>query len=512
MSVIINGTTGITSPGGDVSAVDNTVSGLTVGKGGGSQSNSVAIGQSALAAVDTGYNVAVGYQALKLNTGAGNTGVGYISLAANTSGAGLAAFGNSTLAVNTTGANNTAVGNTAVTANTTGSANTGIGAGALAANTTASNNTAVGYQAGYSNTTGGAVTFVGYQAGYSNTGDYNAAFGTAAGYSTTSGTNNSSFGAAALYANTTGSSNTAIGRESLRFNTTASYNTAVGYQAGYTGTTTQYNTFMGYQAGYAVTTGNGGNTFIGFGAGNSVTTGAYNTFIGPAGPSYNSGNAMTTGSKNTIIGAYSGNNGGLDIRTLSNYIVLSDGDGNPRGYFPDYGTWTVIQTANSQAGMFQNTNSGFNGDVLLTKASRTTTDATFRAFAYYNTGSSAYKFWVADSGNCQNTNGSYGSFSDAKLKENIVDATPKLDDLMKVKIRNYNLKNDESKLKQIGVIAQELETVFPSLIEETKDLDGDGNDLGTTTKGVKYSIFVPMLIKAIQELKAEFDAYKATHP
>jgi hypothetical protein len=39
---------------------------------------------------------------------------------------------------------------------------------------------------------------------------------------------------------------------------------------------------------------------------------------------------MTTGSKNTIIGSYSGNQGGLDIRTLSNYIVLSDGDGNPR--------------------------------------------------------------------------------------------------------------------------------------------------------------------------------------
>ena len=39
---------------------------------------------------------------------------------------------------------------------------------------------------------------------------------------------------------------------------------------------------------------------------------------------------MTTGAKNTIIGAYTGNQGGLDIRTASNYIVLSDGDGNPR--------------------------------------------------------------------------------------------------------------------------------------------------------------------------------------
>jgi hypothetical protein len=38
---------------------------------------------------------------------------------------------------------------------------------------------------------------------------------------------------------------------------------------------------------------------------------------------------MTTGNKNVILGRYSGNAGGLDIRTASNYIVLSDGDGNP---------------------------------------------------------------------------------------------------------------------------------------------------------------------------------------
>ena len=41
---------------------------------------------------------------------------------------------------------------------------------------------------------------------------------------------------------------------------------------------------------------------------------------------------MTTGSKNTILGNYTGNQGGLDIRTANNYIVLSDGDGNPRAW------------------------------------------------------------------------------------------------------------------------------------------------------------------------------------
>ena len=38
-----------------------------------------------------------------------------------------------------------------------------------------------------------------------------------------------------------------------------------------------------------------------------------------------------------------------------------------------------------------------------------------------------------------------------------------------------------------------------SMVDENVDTDADGNDLGTTTKTVKYSVFVPMLIKAIQE-------------
>ena len=110
------------------------------------------------------------------------------------------------------------------------------------------------------------------------------------------------------------------------------------------------------------------------------------------------------------------------------------------------------------------------------------------------------RMYILGNGNIENINNSYGALSDIKLKENIVDATPKLENLLKVKIRNYNLIGEET--KQIGVIAQELEEIFPSMVDEKEDFDKDGNDLGTTTKSVKYSIFVPMLIKAIQELEA----------
>jgi hypothetical protein len=96
---------------------------------------------------------------------------------------------------------------------------------------------------------------------------------------------------------------------------------------------------------------------------------------------------------------------------------------------------------------------------------------------------------VYGNGNIQNTNGSYGTISDLRLKDNIINSSSKLEDILKVRIVNYNLKKYPNQ-KLLGVVAQELEEIFPSLIET--------NEQGY--KGVKYSIFVPMLIKAIQEL------------
>jgi hypothetical protein len=111
---------------------------------------------------------------------------------------------------------------------------------------------------------------------------------------------------------------------------------------------------------------------------------------------------------------------------------------------------------------------------------------------------------IYGNGNIQNANNSYGSLSDAKLKENVTDATPKLGKLNQVRVVNYNLKGElgHETHKQIGVIAQELEQIFPGMVQESPDFDKDGNDLGTTTKSVKYSVFVPMLIKAMQEQQA----------
>jgi hypothetical protein len=202
--------------------------------------------------------------------------------------------------------------------------NTAVGFSALSANTTGAYNTVLGYQAGLGNTTGNLNTAMGYQAmadGGTITGTENVGIGYISLGKLTSGFNNVGVGNYTLRRNTTGATNTAIGTDALQANTTASNNTAVGYQAGYGTTTAQYSVFVGSRQG---TVGDGdGNTVIGDFAGNARTSGTYNTFLGQS-----AGYLMTTGSKNVITGGYGGNSDGLDIRTASNYVVISDGDGN----------------------------------------------------------------------------------------------------------------------------------------------------------------------------------------
>ena len=131
------------------------------------------------------------------------------------------------------------------------------------------------------------------------------------------------------------------------------------------------------------------------------------------------------------------------------------------------------------------------------------------AYTYYTNSSGSYVlgFAVRATGNVVNVNNSYGQVSDRKLKENIIDATNKLDELKQIKIRNFNFIGDDT--KQIGVIAQELETIFPALITDTEDVDVDGNELGTTTKEVKYSVLLPIVIKAMQEQQTIIEQLKA---
>ena len=166
-----------------------------------------------------------------------------------------------------------------------------------------------------------------------------------------------------------------------------------------------------------------------------------------------------------------------------------------------YATSSIAAVVASDIDMFVFSNTGATYSKSCIVASMVATGGTGSYFFYGQQSTSTVALKIFSNGNIQNTNNSYGAISDARLKENIIDATPKLDDLMKVKVRNYNLKGESN--KQLGVISQELEAIVPNMIEESTNIGSD-----VKIKGVKYSVFVQMLIKAVQELKAEIEILK----
>ena len=121
--------------------------------------------------------------------------------------------------------------------------------------------------------------------------------------------------------------------------------------------------------------------------------------------------------------------------------------------------------------------------------------------------SNSEKFTIKSNGNAENANGTFVQISDVKLKENIVDASSQWDDIKAIRIRNWNFKEETGyeTHTQIGVIAQELETVCPALVTENPDRDDEGNDLGTVTKSIKQSILYMKAVKALQEAQIRIE-------
>jgi hypothetical protein len=325
--------------------------------------------------------------------------------------------------------------------------NTAVGVSALAANTTGSNNTAFGYQAA-SSATGSFATFVGYQAGLNNTDAVggNTAIGWGALKANTSG-RATAVGTECLISQTTGTDNTALGRQSLYNTTTGSSNTSVGYQAGYNSTTCSSNVTIGYQSLYQNSTG-ANNTTVGYGS-LTNSTGGSNTALG-----YNAGSNITSGTNNIMIGLTPQ---GSSV-SVSNEIVICASSASGKG------TTTGFITAGA-GGMYQGNNSA-----------------------------------------------SWSVTSDERLKKNIIDNNVGLGAINAVRVRNFEyrlpeeidseLKESDVVLKtgvQLGVIAQELQTVLPDCVKQES----------TGVLSVDSDPLTWYMINAIKQLSTALDAANA---
>jgi hypothetical protein len=101
----------------------------------------------------------------------------------------------------------------------------------------------------------------------------------------------------------------------------------------------------------------------------------------------------------------------------------------------------------------------------------------------------------------------YSTTSDYRLKEDLKDFNG-LEKISAIKVYDFKWKNINH--RTYGVLAHELQEIIPyAVVGKKDDLEDDGN---IRTQGADYSKIVPVLVKAIQELNAKFEDYKATHP
>jgi hypothetical protein len=103
-------------------------------------------------------------------------------------------------------------------------------------------------------------------------------------------------------------------------------------------------------------------------------------------------------------------------------------------------------------------------------------------------------------------NGTTSYSSDIRLKKNVQTARGYLNDIARLRVVKYQWIGDNPDCQQVelGLIAQEVEEVFPNLIQE-HEIEGVG-----MRKNIKQSVLPFMLLKSIQELKAINDTQAAT--
>jgi hypothetical protein len=177
---------------------------------------------------------------------------------------------------------------------------------------------------------------------------------------------------------------------------------------------------------------------------------------------------------------------------------------------PGYQFESAANTTNFAAMIRNNTSTFGNGLYLYfpNSSSSSTNEGFLRA-----ENSAGVKAYIYTNGSFGSATGTYGALaSDIRLKENVLDASSKLEDLLKLRVVNFNLIEDTDKRKQIGFIAQEFKEIFPSLVYErdTREYDENGNVI----KGLKDSLGLSVgmefaiLTKAIQELNYKIEQLK----
>lgn len=160
----------------------------------------------------------------------------------------------------------------------------------------------------------------------------------------------------------------------------------------------------------------------------------------------------------------------------------------------------IVSQSGDKTGIAVSTNStGGSSAILVQAAQNNATTMTMLTNGGANVAGVIY---------CSGSTTSYSTSSDYRLKTNVQPIQNALARIAQLKPCSYTWKSDGAAGE--GFIAHELQAVVPQCVTGKKDeVDACGNPV---YQGVDTSFLVATLVKAIQELKSDFDAYKATHP
>ena len=269
--------------------------------------------------------------------------------------------------------------------------------------------------------------------------------------SPTDANQNLTLGGGALIAVSSGSNNTAVGGLSLAANTSGSFNTATGYDTLSANTTGANNTAIGVASLGSTTIGTS-NTVVGFGGLFANTTGINNTAIGTDALKNN-----TAGSNNIGIGFDAAMN--VSPSSSNNIHISNSGASGDSGVIK-------IGTPGTQGAVFvggvRGISTGLGGAVPV----------------------------LID------TNGQMGTASSsARFKEDIHDMGDASSALMRLRPVTFRYKQpytDGSKPLDYGLIAEEVENVYPDLV--VKDAKGQ-------IQTVQYQKLTPMLLNELQKME-----------
>jgi hypothetical protein len=260
-----------------------------------------------------------------------------------------------------------------------------------------------------------------------------------------SGCHNTASGAYALYSDTSGSYNTGTGLSSLFSNISGSNNTATGAEALYSSLTGGNNTANGFQSMYNNTSGSN-NAAIGYQALYSNTTGSFNSALG-----YQALINSQSGLGNIGVGPFAGQN-------------IAQGKFNI-----DIGSWGSADESNTIR-------------IGLPKYHSTTYIAGITSSQV--TGAQVYV----------TANGQLGVLaSSERYKTEITTLAPASERLAQLRPVSFHLKTDPGGAIQYGLIAEEVNKVYPELV--VRDKDGK-------MQGVRYDELAPILLNEMQRQQA----------